>query len=79
MGLPLGLVEKIQGAAEALRTLPSTTFMQNEHDPVGSAKEVRTFVSAHGNTHAAVLAIPGDTHDYADFALITKQALEKAQ
>lgn len=74
MGTPLGLVDHVVGASEAARLLPPTVFIQNEHDPYGSAKDVQAFVASHGNEDATFTSVPGDTHNYVDFELITKLA-----
>ena len=77
MGTPLGLVERVAGAPEATQKLPPTVFIQNEHDPDSSAEQVQAFVAERGNKQASCVVVPGDTHDYIDFALIDRIALQK--
>lgn len=77
LGLPLGAVRRIPGVVEGIKLLPQTIFVQNAHDPLGSADEVKSFVGVHGNSQASTLATPGDTHDYADLSLIAKLASQE--
>ncbi len=71
----LPLTEHLQRPEDALATLPGSAIVQNEHDPHGSAKDVRALVSASGNDRITVRSTPGDTHDYMDFAMISRFAL----
>lgn len=77
MGMPLGLVERVTGASAAVYQLPPTVFIQNEHDPYSSAKQVQAFITSHGNKQASFVTVPGDTHDYVDFALIGRLARQQ--
>lgn len=76
LGLPLGVLRRMPGVIDAIRLLPPTTFVQNEHDPLGSTEEVASFIDVHGNHLATVLKTPGDTHDYVDFEQIAALAQE---
>ena len=70
-GFPLNVVTaKFPDVAEALPKLPPTVFIHNEHDPLGSAEAVGTFVDAHAPQAYVFRALPGDTHVYVDFELI---------
>jgi hypothetical protein len=75
LGLPLGAARRIDGVVPGMKLLPATVFIQNSHDPLGSADEVKSFISLYGNDSALCLATAGDTHDYADFTLIRDRAL----
>jgi len=77
MGFPLSGVEgEIPEVADALPTLPRTTFVHNEFDKVGTSLAVHAYIEAHSPAEFDFRVVPGnDTHDYIDFELITKLAL----
>ena len=78
MGFPLKVVEaNLPETANALPTLPPTTFLHNEHDPLGSAEEVRVYVSAHAPRSYNLQVLSGNTHDYIDFNLIARVAASR--
>lgn len=74
LGLPLGAVERVPEVRLSFAKLPLTTFMQNTHDPLGSAAEVKAYVSAASHEQLIFLETPGNTHDYSDFELLVKLA-----
>jgi len=75
MGFPLKVVTAdLSEVANALLQLPPTTFLHNEHDPLGSAEAVKTYVGAHAPAIYDFQTLPGDTHDYIDFDLIARVA-----
>lgn len=74
LGLPLKAFDELPDMPEGLKRLPPTVFVQNTRDPLGSFADVQTYVAAHSNAEARCLETPGDTHDYADFTLITELA-----
>jgi acetyl esterase/lipase len=78
LGFPLSMMQHVPAAAPALTSLPPTVIVQNEHDPLGSYQDVRSFLSKLGNKHIAVTATPGETHDYVDFAQIRRLVLSGA-
>jgi predicted alpha/beta-hydrolase family hydrolase len=78
MGFPLSVVEQyLPEVAEALKDLPPTTFLHNEADPLGSSKAVQAYLGAHTPPHFDFKVLPGSTHDYVDFNLITQLAIAK--
>lgn len=72
VGLPLHFAED-NGitAAEwlAANTVP-IRILQNTNDPTASFTEVHSFLEMHGSSHISLTELPGDTHDYRDFAAI---------
>jgi predicted alpha/beta-hydrolase family hydrolase len=75
MGFPLTVVNaEFPQVAGALPYLPSTVFVQNEYDPLGTVNAVKTYVRAHAPKTYDVQATPGTTHDYVDFSLIVQLA-----
>jgi hypothetical protein len=75
MGFPLKVVEAdLPEVADALLELPVTSFLHNEHDPLGSAESVRAYISAHAPALYDFKTLPGDTHDYIDLDLIAQVA-----
>jgi predicted alpha/beta-hydrolase family hydrolase len=74
MGLPLGAAERFIRDKSAFANVPPTMFVQNEHDPLGSGAEAAAYLKALPIKQYDLIVIPGDTHDYADFALIARLA-----
>lgn len=75
LGFPLrSVVQSMPAMQPAFASLPPVVFVQNEHDPLGDAAAVQPFVAASNAPAASFVTIPGSTHDYLDFALITRLA-----
>lgn len=71
MGLPLnGYIASSPDCADTLSSLPLTTFLQNDQDPLGSAEDVQTFIESNPPAVWDFSVSSGDTHDYSDFALV---------
>ena len=78
LGVPYdGIAGQTSGFDKSLRQLPKTTVIQNDHDPFGSADMITKVVDEAYNPNITLVITPGDTHDYLDFALITKQLTAK--
>lgn len=75
MGLPLrGYMSGRLEVAEGLAKLPKTIFLQNSGDPLGSAKDVTSYIEAHPPAAWAIEIADNNTHDYIDFDTIAKLA-----
>jgi len=74
MGFPLKVVlATIPEVADALPKLPvDTTFLHNDHDPLGAAEDISAYISEHMPQAPVFMTMPGGTHDYIDFDLITR-------
>lgn len=73
LGVPLNSLGKhLPDVHHEFSALPQTTFIQNEHDPLGSAQDVRAYVEQSPPSRMQFVTTPGDTHDYRDFALIAR-------
>lgn len=71
LGVPYGgAAGATDGFDDCLRLLPSTTIVQNEHDPYGGADVVAGHIEAVQNPSISLIITPGDTHDYQDFSFI---------
>lgn len=76
LGFPLSVVrQSYPQVVDAFTTLPPTVFVQNEHDPLGSAQAVRQYVTEARAPAAQFVVTPGETHDYLDFLQIQKLAV----
>lgn len=74
MGIPYqGVAGRTPDFEQSLTQLPETVVIQNEHDPLGSAELVASRLAVVKNDTITLVATPGDTHDYLDFTLITRQ------
>lgn len=74
LGAPItGIAGDTPAFAPSLSALPRTVFVQNEHDPYGSAETLNTFLQVH---HPAVyeldVVFDNYTHDYVDFEQIKR-------
>jgi predicted alpha/beta-hydrolase family hydrolase len=77
MGFPLKVVmAELPEVASALPLLPLTTFLHNEHDPLGGAEAVLAYIVAHAPEAYTLQTLPGSTHDYVNFDLIKQLATE---
>lgn len=74
LGLPLKTAKTNAELVSALASLPTTIFAQNEQDPLGSYEDVKAFARPLVPATTAFVPLPGDSHDYADFELITTLA-----
>jgi predicted alpha/beta-hydrolase family hydrolase len=75
LGFPLAVVESnLPELAAKLPNLPSTVFVQNRDDPLGSFEAVKKYVEANEPKNCEFKELSGSTHDYIDFDLITKFA-----
>ena len=77
MGFPLKLVVvEFPEMASALPLLPPTTFLHNEHDPLGGAEVVGAYIEAHAPKIYSLQTLPGNTHDYVDFDLVKQLVVD---
>lgn len=74
LGFPLKVVRELPEMDMALRQLPPTTFLHNENDPLGSAKEVTSYLQSNSPVQYDIQTLPGGTHDYLDFKLLVRLA-----
>lgn len=78
LGFPYNVATKLPQTAEleaALPRLPHTVFVHNEHDPLGEAETVQSYMQAHAPDAYEFQIIPGNaTHDYVDFDQIVRLA-----
>jgi len=72
LGLPLNVIHEHSIPVQSWLSLAAATatFIQNEHDPLGSYDAVQSYLIEAGVPEAHIIASPGDTHDYLDFATI---------
>lgn len=79
LGFPLKVVHElpqVNELAKALPSLPFTTFVHNEHDPLGEADTVKEFILKHRpQTYEFKIVLDDATHDYVDLDLITQLAM----
>lgn len=74
MGFPLKVVHELPEMATALGQLPPTIFLHNENDPLGSAEAVALYIKSNPPKEYSLQTLPGDTHDYLDFELLSRLA-----
>ncbi|HSX36687.1 MAG TPA: hypothetical protein VLG13_01000 [Patescibacteria group bacterium] len=76
LGFPLKAVQQLfPEVARALPELPPTSFVHNEHDPLGNATDVQAFVQANAPREFRFYPIEGnDSHTYIDFEFLVKLA-----
>jgi hypothetical protein len=78
LGIPYnGVVDQVPEFDEDLKLLPSTVVLQHEYDPYGSAEDIAKHLELADNPAINLAAMPGNTHDYTDFALIERLLKEK--
>ncbi|MGV9001869.1 MAG: alpha/beta family hydrolase [Candidatus Saccharimonadaceae bacterium] len=68
LGLPLkGTVNQMPEFSKELQALSNISIYQNESDPFGGTKEVKTFLKKNEIVNIALIQTQGNTHDYLDF------------
>lgn len=72
VGLPLNFARQNDFAAATWLTATTVPVivLQNTDDPTAGFAEVRDFLAAHAGTNVSVRELPGDSHEYRDFAAI---------
>jgi hypothetical protein len=75
-GFPLAMVTNydLPVADWLLATEFPITILQNSHDPLGSHEDVVSFFNSVGRQNVSIHSLPGDTHDYLDFAALKEFA-----
>lgn len=74
LGFPLKSFEHNEDVASALSHLPTTIFVQNEHDPLGSYDDLQTYLQPLVPPTSIMIPLSGETHNYTDFTMITQLA-----
>ena len=74
LGTPItGIAGDTPAFAPSLAALPRTVFVQNEHDPYGSADTLNTFLQTyHPAVYELDVVFNNYTHDYVDFEQIRR-------
>lgn len=73
LGLPLNAITDMRLPAVdwLVATKVPLYFLHNDHDPYGSAEELRAILPANIN-QANITVLPGDTHDYNDIGVMAE-------
>lgn len=70
LGLPLNTAMQNAELPKGFAELPVAVFAQNEKDPLGAFEDVKAFARPLVSLATVFAALPGESHDYADFELI---------
>jgi hypothetical protein len=65
------VTSQLPEVGQALPLLPPTIFLQNAADPLGGFQAVQQYLEAHAPQQYGCQELPGDSHDYVDFKLIS--------
>jgi hypothetical protein len=76
-GLPLKVIQTkaIPIADWLLKIKVPVLIVQNVDDPLGSYKDVDSFIKHIGNQNVSVTSLPGDSHDYLDLQALEEKLL----